>query len=201
MGLMSIVTTPDVTDNELDVEVTAALETGVSKKIETMDDALRYAYGLSETRKEIEEINRLADAEVSKWQGKIDAVNDWRDSSLKSLLDKVAYMEGLLLSFHISEYYAAPNEKAQKKLNSIKLPYDVVLKSSQPQVGFKVQDDAAYKAFMEENGFVEPQEPKLKWGDFKKTLKVNEEGVVVTADGEVVDFLKAVQEDRKFEVK
>lgn len=198
---MSIVTTPDVADNELDIEVTDALATGNHKKIETMDDAVRYAYGLSETRKEISEINRLADAEVAKWQAKIDAVNQWRDSSVKPLQDKSAYMEGLLLSFHISEYNAAPNEKAQKKLNSIKLPYDVTLKSSQPQVGFEIKDESAYKEFMESNGFAEPQEPKLKWGDFKKTLTVNENGVVVTADGEVVDFLKAVQQDRKFEVK
>ncbi|WP_434750836.1 hypothetical protein [Paenibacillus amylolyticus] len=65
----------------------------------------------------------------------------------------------------------------------------------------ETMDDAAYKALMEVTGFAEPQGPKLKWGDFKKTLKVNDDGVVVTADGEVVNFLKAVQEDRQFEVK
>ncbi|SEA78688.1 hypothetical protein [Paenibacillus sp. 276b] len=65
----------------------------------------------------------------------------------------------------------------------------------------KTMDDTVYKAFMERNGLAKPQGLKLKWSDFKKTLTVNEDGVVVTADGEVVNFLKAAQEDRKFEVK
>jgi hypothetical protein len=198
---MSIVITP-VTDEELLMEeVEQALETGQHRKIETMDDAMRYAYGLSETRKEVDEMNRLADAEVAKWQAKIREVNAWRDSVVTPLQDKANYMSGLLLGFHVTEYYAAPNEKARKKLNSIKLPYEITLKSSQPQLGYEVKDDMAYKTFMESNGFVEDQEPKLKWGDFKKTLKISDDGVVVTDGGEVVDFLKVVQHDRKFEVK
>jgi hypothetical protein len=201
MGLMSINNTPVTDDDLLTEEVEQAIASGQTKKIETMEDAIRYAYGLSETRKEIEEMNRLAAVEISKWQEKINAVTTWRDSIITPLMDKADYMSGLLLGFHLTEYYNAPNEKAQKKLNSIKLPYDVTLKSSQPQVGFEVKDEAAYKSFMEANGYVEPQEPKLKWGEFKKTLQHDESGNVVTEGGEVVDFLKVVQQDRKFEVK
>lgn len=197
---MSIVITPDFTDDQLTEEVEYQMFNGVSKKIETMEDAIRYAYGLSETRKEIDETNRLADAEVAKWQAKIEAVNSWRDSLITPLKDKEGYMASLLLGFHMDEYYNAPNDKAQKKLGSIKLPYGIVLKSTQPQVGYEIEDEDAYKAFMEANGFTETQEPKLKWGEFKKTLEASDNGTVC-ASGEVVDFLRVVQPDRKFEVK
>lgn len=171
------------------------------RKIETMEDAIRYAYGLSETRKEIEKINRLADMEIEKWQAKIREVEEWRDSVIKPLQAKVDYMSSLLIAFHMEQYYNAPNEKAREKLKSIKLPYGVTLKSTQPQVNFEIKDEEKYKKFMEENGFVEQQEPKLKWGDFKKTLTVLDNGTVITKDGEVIDFLRVVPQDRKFEVK
>ncbi|ALA07204.1 hypothetical protein SECTIM467_80 [Brevibacillus phage SecTim467] len=198
---MSIVSTPVLEDDTLSQEIEHDLAQGVQRKIETMEDAVRYAYGLSETRKEIEEISRLAQQEIEKWSAKIRQVEEWRDSLMSPLESKVEYMSGLLKAFHVSEYNSAPNEKAQKKLNSIKLPYGVTLKSTQPQVSFEIKDEANYKAFMEASGFVEPQEPKLKWGDFKKTLTVTGDGAVVTQNGEVVDFLKVVRQDRKFEVK
>lgn len=171
------------------------------KKIETMEDAVRYAYGLSETRKEIEEINRLAEMEIEKWQAKIREVEEWRDSVIKPLQAKADYMSSLLMAFHMEQYYSAPNEKAREKLKSIKLPYGVTLKSTQPQVNFEIKDEERYKRFMEKNGFIEHQEPKLKWGDFKKTLTVLNNGTVITKDGEVVDFLRVVPQERKFEVK
>jgi predicted O-linked N-acetylglucosamine transferase (SPINDLY family) len=171
------------------------------KKIETMEDAVHYAYGLSETRKEIEEINRLAEMEIEKWQAKIREVEEWRDSVIKPLQAKADYMSSLLMAFHMEQYYSAPNEKAREKLKSIKLPYGVTLKSTQPQVNFEIKDEERYKQFMEKNGFIEHQEPKLKWGDFKKTLTVLNNGTVITKDGEVVDFLRVVPQERKFEVK
>lgn len=41
----------------------------------------------------------------------------------------------------------------------------------------------------------------IKWGDFKKTLLVTEDGTVASEDGEVLDFIKAEVGPEEFEVK
>ncbi|MCK6076914.1 hypothetical protein [Paenibacillus silvae] len=62
-------------------------------------------------------------------------------------------------------------------------------------------DDVVCRTFLVRNGFTAPQRQKLKWGDFKRTLKVNAHAVVVIAEAKAVKFLKTVQEVTKFEVK
>lgn len=144
MDLGGIFNPTSITKDGLNEVVDQALASG-HHKIEIMDDAVRYAYGLSEIRG-IDEIIRLADAEVAKKREKITALEYFGKSVVAPLKYKADYMSELLRAF--------PS-----------------------------------------------QEPKLKWAEFKKTLKVNKARVVVTQDGEVVVFVKGVQQDRKFEVK
>lgn len=198
---MTTIQPPVVEDHDFIEEIEKDLATGNYRRIETFEDAVRYAYGLSETKKELEQIDDILGKEVARWQSKIDAVKEWAAQQTLPREDKIRYMEHLLKQYHEEEYFNAPNDKARKKVTSIKLPYGVTLKSVNPQTGYEIADEEAYKQYMQDNGFAEAQEPKLKWGDFKKTVSVTDEGVPVTADGEVIDFLRVVQPERKFEVK
>lgn len=187
---------------ELQGEVTITTETEDKPRgVNNLEDAARIAYGVSETRKEIEKINNVADREISKWQGKIGEVEDWRAEVLRPLADKLDYFTMLLTLFHMQEFDNAPNEKAQAKLKSIKLPYGVTLASKEQATKLEVTDDAALLAYAKENGNVKVTE-KAEWAEIKKTLKINDEnGLVYDANGEEVPFVVAVPQDRKFEVK
>jgi Bacteriophage Mu Gam like protein len=186
-----------IPDGEGDKE--SAIDTK-PKTIESLEDAARYAYGLSETRKEIEKIEAVAAKEIERWQEKIKEVETWRETALKPLREKVEYFSTLLTQYHMKEYYNAPNEKAQAKLKSIKLPYGVTLASREQQTKLEIADEAALLNYAKENGHVEVIE-KPKWSEIKKQLKINEDGRVFDANGEEVPFVKAIPQERKFEVK
>lgn len=181
-------------------EVTITAEDIKPRTIETLEDAARYAYGLSETRKEIEKIEAIAAKEIARWQEKIGEVEAWRDEVLKPLREKVEYFSTLLTQFHMKEFYNAPNEKAQAKLKSIKLPYGVTLASREQQTKLEVTDETALLNYAKESGQVEVVE-KPKWAEIKKQLKINDDGRVFDANGEEVAFVKAIPQERKFEVK
>jgi len=181
-------------------EVTITAEDIKPRTIETLEDAARYAYGLSETRKEIEKIEAIAAKEIARWQEKVSEVEAWRDEVLKPLRDKVEYFSALLTQFHMKEFYNAPNEKAQAKLKSIKLPYGVTLASREQQPKLEVTDESALLNYAKESGQVEVVE-KPKWAEIKKQLKINDDGRLFDANGEEVAFVKVVPQERKFEVK
>lgn len=171
------------------------------KRIENLEDAARYAYGVSETRKEIEKINNVAAKEIAKWQEKIAEVEAWQSEVLKPLIEKLEYFNMLLTGFHVREFTNAPNEKARAKVKSIKLPYGVTLASREQPVKLEVTDDDALLAYATAIGQIDVPAPKPKWGEIKKGLTVNKSGKVVDLNGEVLPFVGAVPQDRKFEVK
>ena len=85
------------------------------------------------------------------------------------------------------ESYSLPSGKLIRKLPSIKL----------------VHDGEKLKQWLKENSineFVEVTE-KVKWGEFKKELKVTDNGQVVTADGEIVDGVEVETVPPTFDIK
>lgn len=181
--------------------VSITVEDSKPKTIETLEDAARYAYGLSETRKDIAKIEEIAANEIARWQEKINEVEAWRDEVLKPLKDKESYLATMLTVFHVTEFNNAPNDKAKAKLKSIKLPYGVTLSSREQSTKIEVTDEAALLKYAKENKLVDVPEPKAKWSEIKKGLKITEDGRVFDSNGEEVTFVKAVPQERKFEVK
>jgi Bacteriophage Mu Gam like protein. len=172
----------------------------VPNRITSLEEAARYAYGLAETRKEIEDLEKIAESEIEFWREKIREVESWRDEITKPLREKVNYFEALLSDFHYRQYMEAPNEKAQAKLKTIKLPYGITLKSTSRPTVIKPVDEEAYKSYMKECGWVE-YSPTFKWAELKKRLHVNEEGLVFGPDGTLLEFLVVEPQERRFEVK
>lgn len=171
------------------------------KTIETLEDAARYAYGVTETRKEIEKITAVAASEISRWTEQIKEVENWQEEVLKPLREKLEYFNMLLTGYHVNQYYSAENEKAQAKLKSIKLPYGITLASKEQATKLEVVDDVALIGYAVANEQVDYAAPKARWAEIKKTLKVTDDGSVVDSNGEVVPFVKAVPQERKFEVR
>jgi hypothetical protein len=199
---MSDITKEIYGDSADEVTVTTEEIENPSLRVRTLEDATRYASSLHHTREEIERINAIADAEVAKWQEKIDKVNKWRDEVVAPLQQKEEYLKSQLTMYHINQFLAARNDKERKKVSSIKLPYGITLKSREQQPKLEVTDETAYKAYAQENDFIKVKEPEVNWSEMKKKLIVNDNGEVVNSEtGEVLDFIKVVPQERKFEVK
>lgn len=171
------------------------------KKISSKEEAVRYAYGLSQTRKEIEELTAIAEAEKEKWLKKIEEVEEWYKSVIEPLKRKENYLETMLSLWHQEQYYNA-SEKQKKNLMSIKLPYGITLKSRAQQPVFEITDEEAYRKYAEEHGLLkDPTPPEPKWNEAKKRLVVKEDGTIIDSEtGEVITWVRAVPQDRKFEV-
>lgn len=172
-----------------------------NKRIDSLEDAARYAYGLSETKKEIEKIKEIASKERQKWEEKIAEVNAWEEDVLKPLLSKIDFFNVLLSDFHRRQFNNAPNDKAKAKLKSIKLPYGVTLTSKENATQIEVVDDTSLLEYAKAHNLVDVPAPKPKWSEIKKQLKILEDGRIVDSAGEVINFVKAVPQERKFEVK
>jgi len=171
------------------------------KSIKTLEEAARYAYGLSDTREKIEEIERISKLEIERWEQKIKEVNSWKEKVLDPLKGKEEYLSFLLRQFHIDQYENASSDKEKAKLKSIKLPYGVTLASRESADQLVVTDDDALLQYAKDNGMVTVPEPKARWADIKKSLKANESGAVVDGNGEVLPFISVTKSERKFEVK
>lgn len=172
-------------------------------KVTNLDDATRYAYGLSETRKSIAEYEEIGKNEIEKWQRKITEVQEWLDSATAPLKSKEVYLSSQLQAYHFNQFNTAKSEKEQKKLTSIKLPYGITLKSRAQAVKYEVGDETSYKTYATENDLMKaPKEPEVDWATMKKNLVTNDDGRVLNKQtGEFLDFIKVVPQERKFEVQ
>lgn len=186
-------------DDEI-IKVEEAEDDGVLK-VKTIEDAARYAYGLSETRKSIAELEAIAEKEIAKWQEKIDKVKAWLDEVTTPLKRKEEYLANQLKMFHITQYNSAKNEKEQKKLTTIKLPYGVKLQSRAQQPKFEVVNEQSYKEYAKENNLLKIKE-EVDWATLKKNIIISNDGRALNKEtGEFLDFIKVVPQERKFEVK
>lgn len=171
-----------------------------TKLIGSIEEANRYAYAIKKTKKEVESIRSQAQKEIEIWQQEIQGLKEWEENQLKPLLDKIDYFETLLTDFHRRAFLNAETEKEQNKLKSMKLPYGVTLKSFLPQSKYVVQDEDAYVDYARQKGFIRLKE-EVNWKEMKDKLVVMENGKVIDADGEVINFISVEEQARKFELK
>lgn len=162
--------------------------------IKDLQEANRYARAVSSAREEIKKIEEAAAVEIKAWEDRIAQVNEWKEEVLKPLQDKLDHCSTLLMDFHMREFEA-------NGVKSIKLPYGVNLKSVQGATKIEVSDDALLLAYAKKVKLVNIPDPTPKWAEIKKTLAVTAGGQVVNTDGEILDFVKAIPQERKFEVK
>ena len=124
----------------------------------------------------------------------------WRADALKELDENDAYLQSLLRPW-------AAEKLADGKKKSVKLPSG--------RVGFRAGGETwkmgaekieattpALLAFVKENddSFVAVKE-SVRWGDYKKTLRVMEDGRVATVDGQIIEGMTVTKGAPSFYVE
>ena len=138
----------------------------------------------------IEEQYKSMTARYEKWRADALAEIEGSDAHLKSLL----------------EPWAA-EKIADGKKKSVKLPSGVIgfRKGAEDwKMGKEKAEaaNAALLAFVKENdvSFVKVQE-SVRWGDYKKTLNVMEDGRVATSDGQIIEGMTVTKGEPSFYVE
>ena len=88
------------------------------KQLQTLEEATRYAYGLKETIKELDEYKRIAEMEIQKWEEKIKEVNTWLEDVSKPINERINYFQILLVDYHRRTFLEA-NEKEQNLIENL----------------------------------------------------------------------------------
>lgn len=151
-------------------------------------------WAIKTIKKETEEIERLikiADSEIEELQQKKEALK-------KSLESKTGYLKSKLY-----EYFGQVEHKETKTQETYKLlSGSLVLKK--PATKIKRPDDDRLLGILKE---IDPLEQyvetiqKPKWAEFKKTLKLLDNGQIVDEDGDIVEGLEVEDVPGEFTVK
>ena len=151
-------------------------------------------WAIKTIKKETEEIERLikiADSEIEELQQKKEALK-------KSLESKTGYLKSKLF-----EYFTKVEHKETKTQETYKLlSGSLVLKK--PATKIKRPDDDRLLGILKE---IDPLEQyvetiqKPKWAEFKKTLKLLDNGQIVDEDGDIVEGLEVEDVPGEFTVK
>ena len=133
-----------------------------------------------------------AEAERKRWK----AFYDDRMAKVNAACDaKIERME-----YFLGQYFPKVPHKVTKTQESYQLPSGkLVYKQQQPEF---VREDGKIAEWLEQVGMVHLIEKKPKWGEMKKALGLTVAGdQVVTADGEIVPGVAAVEREPVFKVE
>jgi hypothetical protein len=138
-----------------------------------------------------QKINDTADEELRKYA---DKVNNWRDNELKSLSYQMDYIQAVL------ESYTKANITGKKK--SIKMiEGTLAISKQQPKIEYNEEQLRNFLATIKDGeNFLEPQEPKLLWGEFKKASNVGTDNLLHYGDKTVPGVVVTIRPD-KFAIK
>ena len=123
----------------------------------------------------------------------------WRADALAELESSDFYLKGLLEPW-------ATEKIADGKKKSVKLPSGTVGFRAGGET-WKIGEDkvtatnAALLAFVKDDDSFVKREESVRWGDYKKTLRVMEDGRVVSATGQVVEGMTVTQGAPSFYVE
>lgn len=104
------------------------------------------------------------------------------------------------MKYFLAQYFRMVPHKVTKTQESYALPSGkLVIKQQQPEF---VREDGKIAEWLEQSGLVSLVEKKPKWGEMKKTLGLTVAGdQVITADGEIVPGVAAVEREPVFKVE
>lgn len=157
----------------------------------------------------IEEIDAVYEERKQKLIEKLDA---WRDDASKKHKRDIDFFKTHLHMWHMItlEQEQANGVPEKKQSKTIKLPYrELTCRKQQPEIlvygkePSKVKNDPNFVAFVKENN-PEHIKEEVSWGDYKKTLKVQEHnGKLVYVDdaGQTLDFIELIEKGTAFDWK
>ena len=136
---------------------------------------------------QIEETNKLVELETER-------IKLWQERENKSAQDSILFFEGLLLEYMVKERELDP------KIKSIKLPHGTVrFKKQQPEY---VRDEPKLIDWAKESQRMDLVKIKesFDWSTLKKDITVVAGNVVDKVTGEIIEHVKGVEREDKFEV-
>lgn len=159
-------------------------------KIENLDQ-LNWAFRkLSALEAKKKEIQQLAQAEIER-------IKSWEEAELKAIQGSYDFFTSLITEYHLNELQKDPKKK------TITTPYGKAKSRRSKETPEKV-DEELLLAHIKESGMHEYIKESVKWGDFKKTLKVAEidgQKVVIDENGQVVKGAAVKPETVTFSVE
>jgi hypothetical protein len=158
---------------DMEVEELQLLET----KFEITDiNSLNWAFRkLSAYKAKEKEIKQLADAERER-------IAQWERGELSTIKNSLEFFESLISIYHAKQLADDPKAK------TISTPYGKSKSRKSKEAPDKANEDAILQHVIE-NGMDDFIKNSLKWGDFKKVVKIVEisgEKVVVDENGQIV---------------
>jgi len=159
----------------------------------TIDNDKTANWAIKKIKEEQEEHDRLQ-ALINDERQELQAKQEEIDKRLEA---KTGYLKSLLLG-----YFATVPHKETKTQASYKL-LDGSLIFKKPSLSIVKPDDEQLLEYMERAGREDLIETKrsAKWGDFKKTLTIADDGQVISEDGEALDFITTEEKAGEFNVK
>lgn len=160
-----------------------------TKRLETEDDLYKALYWRLQLFKE-----QLKDDDQRSKELK--QTNDWYEPAHEHRQQQLAYVNSLISDFYIRQYEKNPHYRYRSRNGSV----------SKRQVTNWVHDDAKLLEHIPDK-YIDV-ELKVKWGDYKKTLKITDDGKAVNKEtGELVEgvtgtkgikvIIKTPEEDKK----
>lgn len=145
---------------------------------------------IKEEQEEHDRLQALIDDERQELQEKQAEID-------KRLEAKTGYLKSLLYL-----YFEKVPHKETKTQASYKL-LDGSLVFKKPSITLVRPDDEKLIAYMENSGREDLIETKktAKWGEFKKTLTIADDGQIISEDGDVLDFITTEEKAGEFNVK
>lgn len=143
---------------------------------------------IAEYRQESQRYISVCENMMASYKGKIEDEN-------KRLVNKAFYLEN-----ELKNYFMTVERKCTKTQQSYRLPTgNLKLKYVAPEIK---RDDAKLLEWIEQNRLheyiVTTQKPN--WAEFKKML-VFDNGKAITADGEIIDGIEAIEREPEFKIE
>jgi hypothetical protein len=139
-------------------------------------NSLNWAFRkLSAYKSKEKEIKQLADAERER-------IAQWERGELSTIKNSLEFFEGLISIYHAKQLAEDPKAK------TISTPYGKSKSRTTKEAPDKANEEAILQHVIE-NGMDDFIKNSLKWGDFKKSVKIVEisgEKVVVDENGQIV---------------
>jgi Bacteriophage Mu Gam like protein. len=155
--------------------------------LNSLNWAFRKLKAYKAKEKEIEEVA----------QNERDRIDAWEEEEKKKIQDSIKFFQGLINEYHMKLLAEDPKAK------TLSTPYG---KSKARTVKAQPEkaDENAILQHVLNNGMDEYIKPTLKWGEFKKNLKLVEvdgKKVVVDENGQIVPGVIVKPEETKFTVE
>ncbi|OMD66906.1 host-nuclease inhibitor Gam family protein [Paenibacillus odorifer] len=191
-------------------------------RINSMDLAVWADSLIHDKEERIAEIENVANNNIQALEAKVEKLKQWKEDSTKKDQSDIAFFKEHLHLWHMNTIRNEKHEntelvaidKEPKKLSlTVKLPYrNLTCRAQQPVITLngkeigKAKDDAAFVQFVKENSpeFIQTTE-EVKWGEYKKTLKMIEHnGKMIYVDGvtgDPLEFIDLKKQDEKYDWK